>query len=178
MTFLAWFLRLKFVLSLNSREKMFRPGIIGGVVVRELVQHSDLRGWLAELFRRDELDASHHPQMAYLSVTGAGAVRGPHEHVDQTDLFCFIGPSRFNVYLWDNRKGSSTYRNRMVITAGDGEPKSILVPAGIVHAYKNVGSVEGTILNFPNRLYGGRGRKDPVDEVRHEDDPQTVFHVD
>jgi hypothetical protein len=29
--------------------------------------------------------------MAYISVTEPNVQRGPHEHVDQADLFCFIG---------------------------------------------------------------------------------------
>lgn len=157
---------------------MFRPGAIEGVVVQELIKHVDRRGWLTELFRYDELDGEHFPQMAYTSVTNAGDARGPHEHADQTDLFCFFGPSKFKVYLWDNRTQSPTYQRKMVIYAGADEPKSILVPAGVVHAYKNVGSIEGMVLNFPNRLFAGSGRKDRVDEVRYEHDPKTIFQLD
>jgi dTDP-4-dehydrorhamnose 3,5-epimerase len=48
----------------------------------------------------------------------------------------------------------------------------------VVHAYKNVGGSEGIVLNYPNRLYAGRGKKEPVDEIRHEDDPASRFRVD
>ncbi|MFQ5800063.1 MAG: dTDP-4-dehydrorhamnose 3,5-epimerase, partial [Bacteroidota bacterium] len=84
----------------------------------------------------------------------------------------------FKVYLWDNRKPSPTYRNKMVINAGEDEPKSILIPAGVVHAYKNAGSKEGMVVNCPNRLYAGKGRKEQVDEIRHESDPQSIFELD
>ena len=31
------------------------------------------------------------------------------------------------------------------------------------------------VLNFPNRLYAGEGKKNPVDEIRHETDPTNIF---
>ncbi len=151
---------------------------IEGVVWSELVFHSDGRGWLAELFRRDELPDSLHPAMAYVSMTEPGTVRGPHEHNLQSDLFCFLGPASFRLYLWDNRQSSATYRVRARIDIDEGVPVQIVVPAGIVHAYKNTGQVGGLVFNAPNRLYRGEGGSEPVDEIRHEDDPDSPFQVD
>jgi dTDP-4-dehydrorhamnose 3,5-epimerase len=31
------------------------------------------------------------------------------------------------------------------------------------------------VLNFPNRLFAGRGKKLPVDEIRYEDAKDTPF---
>jgi len=42
----------------------------------------DERGWLAEIFRHDKLHAWSRPEMAYVSVTNPGVLRGPNEHVD------------------------------------------------------------------------------------------------
>jgi dTDP-4-dehydrorhamnose 3,5-epimerase len=148
---------------------------IQDVVVRELRKFTDSRGWLTELFRRDELAVEFFPAMTYISSTLPGVTRGPHEHVDQTDLFCFLGPSDFQLRLWDNRKDSPTYGHRMTLVVGESDPKSVLIPRGVVHAYRNVGSVDGIVINCPNRLYMGDGRRERVDEFRHEDDPQTVF---
>jgi dTDP-4-dehydrorhamnose 3,5-epimerase len=53
----------------------------------------------------------------------------------------------------------------------------VVVPPGIVHAYRNSGDHEGMVFNFPDRLYAGWGRKEKVDEVRHEDDPGSPFQV-
>ena len=47
---------------------------IAGVVCRPLVRYEDSRGWLAEIFRQDELPVEHHPVMAYISVTSRGGV--------------------------------------------------------------------------------------------------------
>ena len=157
---------------------MFKDGVIGDVIVNDLRRFTDPRGWLVEIFRNDELDDGLQPVMGYISMTEKGVVRGPHEHVDQADLFCFLGPSTFRVYLWDNRSSSPTFRVRQIITAGVDEPKSIIIPKGVVHAYKNVGDGPGMVVNCPNRLYAGEGKKQPVDEIRHEDDPDTVFSIE
>lgn len=155
----------------------FKRGPIQGVVVRDLSRHADKRGWLTELFRSDEIASEFMPAMGYISATEPGVARGPHEHRDQADLFCFIGPSMFRVSLWDNRKDSSTYGNSMVVEAGETQHRSVLIPAGVVHAYTNIGSTAGWVINLPNRLYAGTGRRQPVDEIRHEDDTNSVFKV-
>lgn len=157
---------------------MFSKGKIHDVVVRDLVKYVDERGWLTELYRRDELDPRFLPVMTYISVTLPGVARGPHEHVDQSDNFGFIGPSDFKVYLWDNRPASPTYRVKQVIFAGEDAPRSLIIPPGVVHAYKNVGGKPGMVVNLPNRLYAGEQKKQPVDEIRHEGDPTSPFLLD
>lgn len=157
---------------------MFTEGNIEGIIIRQLSRYTDNRGWLIELFRHDELDPEYFPVMSYISMTSPGVVRGPHEHVDQTDLFGFIGPSTFKIYLWDTRKDSPTFMKKQVVLAGENNPASIIVPPGIVHAYKNVGSEPGMVVNYPNRLFAGKGKKEKVDEIRHENDPNTIFIID
>jgi dTDP-4-dehydrorhamnose 3,5-epimerase len=111
-------------------------------------------------------------------VTKEGMARGPHEHTDQADFFCFFGPSNFKIYLWDNRKGSPTFMTRQIVFAGEEAPTSVLIPPGVAHAYKNIGSGPGMVVNSPNRLFAGWGRKETVDEIRHEEDPETNFLLD
>jgi dTDP-4-dehydrorhamnose 3,5-epimerase len=153
-------------------------GPIEGVIWKPLTQHHDSRGWLCELFREDELAETFHPAMAYLSMTEPGVARGPHEHIEQSDCFCFLGPSQFKVYLWDSRPGSPTEGATQVEEVGAGRPMLVIVPPGVVHAYKNVGEEAGLVFNAPNRLYRGPGRRQPVDEIRHEDRPDTPYLLD
>src|SRR4051794_32926221 len=122
---------------------MFNEGPIKGVVLRELKVFVDDRGWLVELFREDEIESQFHPVMSYVSSTLPGVKRGPHEHVDQADFFCFIGPSNFLLRLWDNRAESATYRNVTTLRVGEDNPMAVLVPLGVVHAYKNTGNTPG-----------------------------------
>lgn len=157
---------------------MFKEGPIEGLEVRALNKYTDGRGWLAELFRHDELDKEHIPVMTYVSMTRPGVARGPHEHGDQADYFCFVGPSEFKVYLWDNRKGSATYMNRTAVAAGESAPAVVIVPKGVVHAYKNVGDRDGFVINCPNRLFKGEGKRDAVDEVRYENMADSPYEMD
>lgn len=159
------------------QSESFIAGDIEGVIVRDLKRFNDSRGWLTELFRHDELAAEFHPTMTYVSATRPGVARGPHEHVDQADFFCFIGPSNFKMRMWDNRPDSKTFNHVMTLIVGADDWKAILVPAGVVHAYQNVGEVDGIVINCPNRLYAGEGRHEPVDEIRHEDDPNTIYRI-
>ena len=156
----------------------FEEGEINDVVVYPIKRFNDDRGWLAELFRHDDIAAEYHPVMSYLSFTRPGVQRGPHEHVDQADLFCFLGPSTFMLRLWDNRPASSTFGNVMTLSVGEDAPSGVIIPKGIVHCYKNVGTFDGMVINCPNRLYMGPGRREPIDEIRHEDDPDTIYRMD
>jgi dTDP-4-dehydrorhamnose 3,5-epimerase len=156
----------------------YHEGTIDGVIWKPLRKYHDSRGWLCELFRHDELAAEFHPTMAYMSLTERGIARGPHEHVDQADCFCFLGPSSFKVYLWDNRPASPTYGACQKEVVGVDRPMLLIVPPGVVHAYQNVGNEGGLVFNCPNRLYKGPGRKEPVDEIRHEDQADSPFRLD
>ncbi len=155
----------------------FRPGDIAGVAAKTLKRHTDSRGWLTEIFRHDELAADLHPAMAYISMTQPGVARGPHEHAEQTDLFAFVGPGVFQIALWDARPSSPTFGCKQEFIAGADAPLSLVVPPGVVHAYRNISQEPGLVFNVPNRLYAGPGRSHPVDEIRHEDreDGQYTF---
>ncbi len=157
---------------------MFKKGKIEGVIVSPLKKYVDDRGWLTEIFRVDEIEERYVPVMGYISVTQPDVARGPHEHVEQADYFCFLGPSNFKIYLWDNRRGSSTHMVKQVLYCGEDSPSSVIIPPGVVHAYKNIGAKPGMVVNCPNRLFAGKGKKDPVDEIRHEADPNSVFLLD
>jgi dTDP-4-dehydrorhamnose 3,5-epimerase len=135
---------------------------------------SDERGWLTEIFRLDELDEDLHPAMGYVSETQPGITRGPHEHEDQTDYFVFIAGT-VTLFLWDDREDSPSYGVRSVHQVGVRNPTMVIVPPGVVHAYRNDGADPVLILNFPNRLYAGRGRSETVDEIRHEERENSPF---
>ncbi|HJV49751.1 MAG TPA: dTDP-4-dehydrorhamnose 3,5-epimerase family protein, partial [Geothrix sp.] len=125
----------------------FRKGPIEGVVITPFRKFVDERGWLAEIFRHDELPAWFRPEMSYVSVTNPGVLRGPHEHVDQADLFCWVGPGDFKLTLWDNRPDSPTYRNRMEVAMGANHPGSAIIPKGVVHCYRCISAEPGFVIN-------------------------------
>ena len=157
---------------------IWREGIIQGVEIRPAIKHADQRGWLTEIFRCDEIPEENMPVMGYISSTRPGVARGPHEHRDQTDVFGFIGPGNLRIRLWDNRKSFSTYGVMQTVEVGEINPVIVTVPPGVVHGYRNISQVDALVLNFPNRLFAGRGKKQPVDEIRHENVKDSSFVMD
>jgi dTDP-4-dehydrorhamnose 3,5-epimerase len=139
---------------------------IPGVIAKRLKRFTDSRGWLVELYRDDELPPGFEPTMGYLSLTHPGVARGPHEHREQSDGFVFLS-GKFEITLWENRPGREHVKQ--VILAGEESPLFLVVPPGVVHAYRNTGPQDALVLNFPDRLYAGWGKKEAVDEIRHED---------
>lgn len=156
---------------------VFRDGHIDGVIWKPLRRFDDARGWLCEIFRHDELPAEFQPAMAYVSETKPGVSRGPHEHVEQADCFAFLGPGDFMLHLWDNRRASPSWAVYEAMLVGQSRPMVVVIPPGVVHAYQNVGATAGWVINCPNRLYRGAGRREAVDEIRHEDDPRSPFQI-
>ena len=161
---------------MNSTDhRDFIIGPIDGVVIRDLACYRDDRGWLIELYRNDELSLENHPRMAYVSETEPGITRGPHEHHDQSDCFAFIGPGELELYLWDARFDSATLGHCQQINVGEKNRRLVIVPPGVVHAYKNVGIQVAWVFNAPNRLYAGEGKRHEVDEIRHEDHGHSPY---
>ena len=156
----------------------YKKGEIKGVIIEKLNKFYDERGFLAETFRIDNLPKEIRPMMSYVSYTKPGITRGPHEHKEQTDIFCFMGPGNFRIKLWDNRKESKTYRCCMEIVGGKDNPIRVIVPPGVVHGYKNIyPEVDGMVINYPDKLYRGLDKKEEVDEIRHED-KEDEFYLD
>jgi len=139
---------------------------ISGVYLWALTKNEDERGWLMECWRTDTLDDEDLPEMSYVSMTLPGKSRGPHEHLDQTDLFIFAGPGDFELHLWEADGYEEVHR------VGESCPVAVRVPPGVIHAYKNVSDKPGFVVNCPNRLYAGAGKRYRVDEIRHENNPQ------
>jgi dTDP-4-dehydrorhamnose 3,5-epimerase len=149
--------------------------MIEGVIIKNLDKYADERGWLAEIWRSDESNFS--PAMSYVSSTKPGIVRGPHEHKLQADGFVFLGPGSFKLYLWDNRQDSQTFGEKIEIEVGENNPVFIVIPAGIVHGYKCVSEKEAYCINLPDKLYKGEDKKEEIDEVRWEKDPNSPFKI-
>jgi dTDP-4-dehydrorhamnose 3,5-epimerase len=150
---------------------------IQGVIIRKPALNEDRRGWLTEIFRTDEIDQELQPVMAYISITRPGITRGPHEHNRQTDYLSFPGISRFRIHLWDNRQESPSFGVHYSFETEELTPYIVVIPPGVVHAYTNIGTADGISVNCPDALYRGEGKHEPVDEIRHEDNPESPFRI-
>jgi len=150
---------------------------IDGVIEKRLTKHLDFRGHLIETFRIDELPKGINPVMSYVSITQPGYWRGPHVHKERTEIFAFPGPGNFRIVLWDNREESETYLKRKILFAGEDSPVLMIISPGIIHVIENISKTKDALLiNYPNTLFKGWGRKeDFVDEVRYEDDDSLFW---
>jgi dTDP-4-dehydrorhamnose 3,5-epimerase len=147
-----------------------------GVRLESIPVFRDPRGSLHELFRLDEIPPEFRPVMACSSWSRPGVTRGPHEHVLQDDYFTFAGPSEFLIALWDARPGGAGVAKGWLIDGGESHPVRIYVPHGVVHGYRNVGGVPGLVVTVASELFRGDGRKQAVDEIRHELNPDSPYH--
>ena len=149
--------------------------MIKGVIIKEINKYADERGWLAEIFRSDEL--AFNPAMSYVSLTKPGVIRGPHEHKTQSDCFVFLGPGSFNLYLWDRREDSETKGEALQIEVGENNPRLVIVPPGVVHGYKCISEIAALSLNFPDQLYKGKHKQEEIDEIRWENEVDSPYQI-
>jgi dTDP-4-dehydrorhamnose 3,5-epimerase len=150
--------------------------MINNVVIKKINKYEDERGWLAEIYRSDEIN--YKPVMAYFSVTKPGIIRGPHEHIYQSDYFIFVGPGDFELYLWDRRKDSQTNGKYMKIEVGENNPTLVIVPPGVVHGYKCVSKIPAYSINLPDKLYRGEKKIEEPDEIRWEINLESPYKID
>lgn len=155
----------------------------GKVIIDEVRQYTDARGNLVELWRSDDLKTHQtitedhdgydmekcvRPVMSYWSITNPYVMRGPHEHLHQTDFF--ISWNSKMIYQLYNKDTNEMFT---FIT----DPQKVYrvkVAPPIIHSYRNLESKPSTTGNFPTALFMGRDKKEAIDEIRHEEITENV----
>lgn len=149
--------------------------MINDVIIKKINKYADERGWLAEVYRGDEIN--YQPIMAYVSITKSGVIRGPHEHIYQSDYFIFVGPGEFELHLWDKRENSVTNGEYVKIEVGENNPTIVIVPPGVVHGYKCISKIPAYSINLPDKLYKGKNKMEEIDEIRWEINPESPYKI-
>jgi len=134
----------------------------GKVKIRCLKTYNDTRGMVSEVFRTDS-DITHNSKMCYISETNSLVLRGPHEHVSQTDEFVTWN-SRMVYQLYNPKTGEMKYH-----ITDPNKITNVSVSTGIVHSYRNLENNSIKTMNFPDALFMGENKKSPIDEIRHEE---------
>jgi len=154
----------------SLRAEGRRVELIHGVVLRELITHSDERGFFREVLRStDDLFAEGFGQLSH-SLMFDGTVKAWHLHRIQTDFF-YVACGVMRVGLYDTRPDSPTYRKSMSFLMGDGQPPTVLkIPPGVAHGCK---TVQGPV----HLIYVTSHTYNPEDELRiPHDDPEIGFN--
>ncbi|BAC13083.1 spore coat polysaccharide synthesis (dTDP-4-dehydrorhamnose epimerase) [Oceanobacillus iheyensis HTE831] len=145
--------------------------MIEGVQIKRIEKHCDDRGYLAELVRDDEHLLSHFGQ-ATISMSYPGVIKAFHYHEKQDDLWYFASGNA-QVVLYDLRKNTNTTGRTDVIYMGEHNPILLLIPKGIAHGYRVLGSKPATIIYFTTKSYN---KNDPDEKRLAWNDPEINFN--
>jgi dTDP-4-dehydrorhamnose 3,5-epimerase len=143
--------------------------MIEGAMVKELITHTDDRGYFREIIRvTDEIFSEGFGQLSH-SLVCQGVIKAWHAHKYQGQ-WNYVANGLLKVVLYDNRQNSSTYRERIEFFVGDNQiPKIYYFPAGVLHGYK---CIEGPM----NIFYVTSGVYNLEDEIRISyDNPEINF---
>ena len=136
--------------------------LIAGVRVEAFPVHPDDRGYFLEVHRMGRGLASGFPvesTQVSAALNYPGTVKAFHYHLHQHDCWVPV-KGMLQVALADLRLGSSTYGVRNTLYAGSLRPWQILIPPGVAHGYKVIGSDEAMLVYLTDRFYN------PQDEGR------------
>jgi dTDP-4-dehydrorhamnose 3,5-epimerase len=138
------------------------PELIDGVHVRSCALWPDDRGYFLEVLRMGEGPAAAFPP-ATTQVSAAlsypGTIKAFHYHLQQHDYWT-VAAGLLQVALVDLRRGSRTFGVRNTFYVGALRPWQILIPPGVGHGYKAIGTTPALLVYATDRFYN------PADEGR------------
>jgi dTDP-4-dehydrorhamnose 3,5-epimerase len=142
--------------------KIDSPQLIEGVRIEPVALWPDDRGYFLEVQRLGQgLGAAFPTDSMQISAAYnyPGSIKAFHYHLRQTDCWAPV-VGLLQVALADLRVGSSTYGARNTMYIGALRPWQILIPPGVAHGYKVIGSAPAVLVYLTDRFY------DPQDEGR------------
>ena len=142
--------------------EMDSPELIAGVRLASLAVWPDDRGYFLEVLRLGR-GLAHNFAPVELQVSASqsypGTVKAFHYHQLQTD--CWTVPvGSLQVALVDLRRQSPTYARKNTLYVGLGRPWQILIPPGVAHGYKVIGTEAALMVYATDHIYN------PLDEGR------------
>ena len=138
------------------------PKLIAGITCARIDLWPDDRGYFLEVQRIGRGLASHFPPettQISAALNYPGIIKGFHFHRHQTDCWT-PAAGLLQVALVDLRPESATFGARNTIYVGALRPWQILIPPGVAHGYKVVGTGPSLLIYATDRFYN------PEDEGR------------
>ena len=142
---------------LKKQKFTIEKGVtLEGVFLKELNAHIDDRGDVIELWSTSwpefkdgiVINATH----SYQSSTDPGVVKCWHLHEIHTDQFT-VTRGKLQVSLVDIREDSPTFGKANFVIMGNGIPRFLKIPAGIMHGWKALGDTESIVVNYQSHPY-------------------------
>jgi len=137
-----------------------KNNMIHGVKIKKLRVHQDVAdtnevidrpGHLMEVLRDDDDLLSKFGQTTF-TVAYPGTIKAFHWHKKQDDLW-FFSHGKAVVVLHDLREGSETKGVTQSIVVDASEPQLILIPIGVAHGYKVLGSEPAHLFYHTTESY-------------------------
>ena len=138
------------------------PDLIDGIQITPFPIWPDDRGYFAEIIRIGQGMAGDFPAattQVSTALSYPGSIKAFHYHLEQTDFWVPVN-GMFQVVLVDLRPNSRTFGLRNTLYVGVLRPWQILIPPGIGHGYKVIGTEPAMLVYVTNRVYN------PKDEGR------------
>lgn len=144
--------------------------MIEGIKIKTVKRFSDDRGFFSEIAKSGEETFFQIKQTSY-TETYPGVIKAFHWHKRQLDLW-FPAKGNMQVVLFDLRDGSSTKGETQVIYAGENNPVLILIPPGVAHGYRVLGTEPASLFYHTSEAYDPA---DPDEERIPWNDPKIGF---
>lgn len=123
-----------------------------GMLLRDLVTHVDERGSVTELYDL-RWDANPDPLVfAYTFTIRPGMAKGWGIHREHEDRYAFLDGELELVFV-DAREDSATAGERSRLFLSQLDRTLLVIPRGVWHAERNIGSVDVRVINFPTIPY-------------------------
>ena len=146
--------------------------LIEGVRVAPYLLWPDDRGYFLEVHRIGHGLAAHFdPATTQISaaLSYPDTIKAFHFHLEQTDFWVVV-QGLFQVALVDLRPQSPSYGAKNTLYVGALRPWQILIPPGVGHGYKVIGTTPAMLIYVTDRFYN------PKDEGRIAyNDPSIAY---
>lgn len=126
------------------------------ITIIERKKLGDTRGWFMKVIDGKEEGLPDHTGEIYLTyASGKDQVRGNHYHDKAKEWFTLL-QGKAELKLMDMET-----EEVIIIALSENEPKTIVIPPGIAHAFLNTEEEPFLLLAYTDELY------DPVDTIPH-----------
>jgi dTDP-4-dehydrorhamnose 3,5-epimerase len=138
--------------SLTDSDGEVRRALIDGVHCRLTRPVSHHHGHLTEVWRDDWGLVDPPVVQVTVTTTFPGHTRAWGLHSATVDRL-FAASGSLCIVLYDGRRLSPTYGQVNEFLVGARNQGLVVIPPGIYHGWKNIGTDEATIVSMPSRLY-------------------------